>query len=193
MSSSSTISTAATISQSPRWGRLLGRWGLSFLGYPLGGGVAFVVVGHVDGTPTALAGGLITGIVLGAVQAWALRADRALARAWVIASALGLMVGLGIGATAVGFDTDLGDLALQGAVSGAVLGLAQAVVLLRRTGPLALAWPAYLAVVWAIGWAVTTVSGIGVDAQFTVFGSSGALVATALTTVLPAVLRNPRH
>ena len=193
MSSSSTISKAATTSQSPNWRRLLGRWGLSFLGYPLAGGVAFVLVGHVDNTSTALAGGLVTGLVLGAVQAWAMSADQTLARAWVIASALGLMVGLGIGATTVEFGTDLGDLALQGAITGAVLGLAQAAVLLRRVGPLALAWPVYLAAAWATGWAVTTVSGIGVDAQFSVFGSSGALVVTALTAVLPAVLRKPAN
>ena len=36
-----------------------------------------------------------------------------------------------------------------------------------------------VAVVAAVGWAVTTTAGIGVDLQFTIFGSSGALVATA--------------
>jgi hypothetical protein len=48
-------------------------------------------------------------------------------------------------------------------------------------------------VIWAAGWAVTTTAGIGVDDQFTVFGSSGALIVTALTLVLPFALnrRNP--
>jgi hypothetical protein len=45
-----------------------------------------------------------------------------------------------------------------------------------------------LPVVWALGWLVTTSIGVAVDQQFIVFGSSGALVVTALTAVLPLVL-----
>ncbi len=73
-----------------------------------------------------------------------------------LATALGLAAGLALGASLVDFGTGIGDLALQGAVSGAVVGLAQAVVLLPRTGPIAFAWPVYLAAAWALGWAVTT-------------------------------------
>ena len=47
-----------------------------------------------------------------------------------------------------------------------------------------------LAAIWAAGWAVTTAVGVEVDQQFTVFGSSGALVVTALTAVLPSSLVN---
>jgi hypothetical protein len=100
-----------------------------------------------------------------------------------------LAVGLAAGAAVVGFSTGLADLALQGVISGAGVGLAQAAVLWRWTGPLALAWPAYLASVWAAGWTVTTLAGIGVSEQFTVFGSSGAVAAALLTSVLPLVLR----
>ena len=49
-------------------------------------------------------------------------------------------------------------------------------------------WPLYLSGVFAVGWAVTTSAGIDVDQQFTIFGSSGARVATLLTVVLPLVL-----
>ena len=55
-------------------------------------------------------------------------------------------------------------------------------------GRAALAWPAALAAIWAVGWAVTYAFGIQVDEQFTVFGSSGAVVVTALTAVLPLTL-----
>lgn len=172
--------------------RTIARWMVSFFGYPLGGLVAWLITGPVVDTTSALTGGLLTGAVLGAIQAWALRADRRLLTGLTLATAVGLAAGLATGASVVGFSTGLADLALQGAISGAAVGLAQAAVLWRRIVRLALAWPAYLAVVWAAGWTVTTAAGIGVDAQFTVFGSSGALVATLLTAVLPLVLRNRR-
>ena len=61
-------------------------------------------------------------------------------------------------------------------------------MLRARLGRLALAWPPVLAVIWAIGWTVTTLGGIQVAEQFTVFGSFGALTVTVLTVVLPLVL-----
>ena len=46
--------------------------------------------------------------------------------------------------------------------------------------------------IWAVGWAVTYAFGIQVDDQFTIFGSSGALVVTALTAALPLILTTRR-
>ena len=74
-------------------------------------------------------------------------------------------------------ETDIGSLVVQGAVGGALLGLAQAVVLRPRLGALALGWPLLLSATFALAWAVTTTANIDVDQQFTIFGSSGALVA----------------
>jgi hypothetical protein len=169
--------------------RDVGRWLISFLGFPLGGFAALLLTGPVNNATAALTGGLLTGVVLGAAQAWALRLDRRALVAWAFATAIGMAVGLAVGANLVRFSSDLVDLALQGAVCGAAVGLAQAAVLWRRTGPLALAWPAYLAAAWAAGWTVTTLVGIGVEERFTVFGASGALVVALLTSVLPLVLR----
>jgi hypothetical protein len=78
---------------------------------------------------------------------------------------------------------------VQGAISGAVVGLAQSVVLVRLVGWRAFGWPVSLGAIWAIGWAVSTAIGIQVDDRYTIFGSSGALVATALTLMLPVVLQ----
>ena len=77
---------------------------------------------------------------------------------------------------------------LYDALCGLLLGIAQAAVLLPRLGRLALGWPVALAAIWALGWVTSTSIGIRVEEQFTVFGSSGALVATALTGVLPLLL-----
>ena len=162
---------------------------ISFLGFPLGGLAAWLLTGPVVDPTSAVAGGLLTGAVLGAVQAWALRATRRSFVAWSLATSVGMAAGLTVGASIIGFATGLSDLALQGAISGAAVGLAQAVVLWRRTGLLTLVWPAYLAGAWALGWTVTTLAGIGVDEQFTAFGASGAVVAAALTTILPLILR----
>jgi hypothetical protein len=41
-------------------------------------------------------------------------------------------------------------------------------------------------VLFALGWSVASVTGIGVDDQFTVFGAGGALAFTLLSGLLPA-------
>jgi hypothetical protein len=165
---------------------------VSFAGYPLGGYAAYLLVGAVDGPGPALAGGLLTGAILGAVQAWATGHGAPRPLAWILATALGMMAGVAAGAALVDYGTDLRSLVIQGAVSGAMVGIAQAVVLLPRLGALALVWPLYLSGVFALGWAVTTSAGIDVDQQFTIFGSSGAFVATLLTVALPLALGS-RH
>jgi hypothetical protein len=165
---------------------------VSFAGYPLGGYAAFLLTGRVDGPGPALAGGLLTGAVLGTLQVWAMGRARPRALAWIIATALGVMTGVAVGGALVDYRTDLGSLVVAGAVCGALLGIAQAVVLVPRLGPLACAWPLFLGAVFAAGWAVTTSAGIDVDQQFTIFGSSGALVATVLTAVLPLTLHRRR-
>jgi hypothetical protein len=178
-------SPAAATTTTPR---IIGRWMISFAGFPLGGFLAMILTGPVDSTRSALAGGLVTGAVLGLVQAWALRLDRRQLAAWTLATAFGLAAGLTLGASIVDFGTGMGDLALQGAVTGAVVGLAQAVVLRSRAGDVALAWPMYLAATYALGWVITTAGGIAVEDQFTTFGSFGALAAALLTSVLPVFL-----
>ena len=160
---------------------------VTFTGFPLGGFAALVVAGPIDAAGPAVIGGALTGAVLGAVQWWG--AGRGLpARSWILATAVGLSIGLTIGASAVDFATDLGSLVVQGAVCGLAVGLAQAVVLYRWLGRLALVWPMFLAASWAAGWAITTSIGVRVEEQFTVFGSAGAIVVAALTTVLPLAL-----
>jgi hypothetical protein len=176
----------------PTTARTIGRWMVSFAGYPLGGYAVFLTIGHVDGPGAALAGGLLTGLILGVIQAWALGQEQRLRWAWTSATGAGLMAGVVVGAGMVGYRTDLRSLVIQGAVSGALLGIAQAAALFRRLGAVVFVWPFLLGGTFAVGWAVTTLAGIDVDQQFTVFGSSGALVAALLTCALPLALNHPR-
>jgi hypothetical protein len=168
--------------------RTIARWMVTFIGFPAGGFAALLIVGPVDSLVTAAAGGLITGAILGAVQSFGLGRSGPRAWQWISATAIGLTVGLVLGATAVEYATSLTALVIQGAVTGLAVGAAQAIPLGARFGPLAFAWPAALAVIWAIGWAITTSIGVQVDDQFTVFGSAGAIVVTALTAVLPVLI-----
>ena len=184
----SQLSTASPAATRPATVGIVARWMLSFVGFPLGGLVAVVLSGPVDSPATAILGGLLTGVVLGAAQALAMGLRRRDLLRWVLATAAGLATGLAVGASVVDFRTGLADLIVQGAVSGLVVGAAQALTLVRRTGPVAFLWPPYLAIAWSIGWAVTTSIGVQVEEQFTVFGAAGAITVTLLTAVLPVVL-----
>lgn len=183
---SHTVASPST-AKVPTTARIIGRWMVSFVGFPLGGLVAVLLTDPVDSVSHAVVGGLLTGAVLGAVQAWALRADRRQLASWTLATALGLAGGLALGSALVDFGTSMGELALQGAVTGAVVGLAQGVVMRGRTR-LAFIWPLYLAGAWALGWVVTTAGGIAVEDQFTTFGAYGALTVALLTSILPVSL-----
>lgn len=164
------------------------RWLPTFFAFPLGAVAAKVVSGPVDGIVAALVGGAITGVVLGAAQWWGMGANGPPARQWIVATAAGLSLGLGAGSAAVDYGSSIGDLAIQGAICGLVIGAAQATVLRPRIGGLAFAWVPTLSVLWALGWTITTAIGVDVESQYTVFGSSGALTVTAATVVLPLAL-----
>jgi hypothetical protein len=161
----------------------------TFLGFPIGGFIA-EIVGPIDAIAPAVVGGAITGAVVGFAQWLGMRRVGPPALRWIAASAVGLAVGLGVGARAVNYDTSTSALAVQGAICGVAIGAAQAVVLHRLLGRIVWAWPPVVAALWALGWIVTASSGIDVESQYTVFGSSGALVVTAGTSVLAIALAN---
>jgi hypothetical protein len=164
---------------------------VTFVGFPLGGLATDLIIGPVNSPVRALLGGLITGAILGAVQAWGLGRNRPSPARWIAATAVGLMIGLVAATSLVGFSTGVADLVVQGAVCGAAVGIFQAVVLRPVFGPRAFAWSVALSAIWAGGWAITAAAGVQVDQRFSVFGASGAIVATALTAVLPILVN--RH
>ena len=118
--------------------RTAARWMVSFLGFPLGGFAATLVVGAVDNLTAALIGGLITGTILGAAQSWAMGRGGPPALQWIAATAIGLTAGFGVGSSVVDYHTSLAALIVQGAISGLAVGIAQALVLRHRLGRLAL-------------------------------------------------------
>jgi hypothetical protein len=157
-------------------------WTAGFLAFPLAGVVGTAVVGRVDSPLSALIGGAVAGVVIGAGQALVSR-RRLHPRRWIPATALGMGLGLLLGAAAVGYRTSLPDLAVMGAITGLLLGAAQAAALPSRAHH-RWAWAAAIPILWALGWTVTTLGGIHVDEQFTVFGAYGALTFSALSGAL---------
>lgn len=170
------------------------RWAAVALAFPVSGVIGGAVGGDVDAVGAAVIGGALTGAVLGAAQR--LAAGDLLGRwpAWVGASAVGYGLGLAAGAALVGYETDLGSLAAMGAVSGAVLGAGQGLALTAQgRNRLAVAWAAAMPALFAIGWSATTLGGIDVDQQFTVFGAYGAVVFMLLSGLLLARFMSARE
>jgi hypothetical protein len=170
--------TAASTTRTIR-GRAWALWTVGFLAFPIAGLAGRAVAGPVDGLLPAVLGGVVTGLVVGIGQSLAGRGAVRAVR-WIPASAIGMAAGLAVGASVVGYRTSPADLALMGVLTGAPLGLAQALALpptTRRRWLWAVATPA----LWGLGWTVTTLVGVDVDAQYTIFGATGAVVVSALS------------
>jgi hypothetical protein len=168
--------------------RAWGVWLLTTLAFPVGG-LPAIALGGVDDVTSALLGGAAAGLVIGGGQWLVLRRAAGTPWTWVPATAAGLAVGLAVGASSVGYGTGATDLAVQGAVSGAGVGLAQALVMRRGFGVLrAVVWALTTAALWPLGWTVTRAFGVGVEQQFSVFGATGALTVTALSGLVLVLL-----
>ena len=157
-------------------------WTAGFIAFPLAGLAGTGVAGRVDSPLAALVGGAVAGLVLGVGQTLASR-GRLDIRRWAPATAIGMGLGLLLGAVTVGYRTSLGALALMGALTGVVLGVAQALALpahTRRRWPWAIALPA----LWALGWTTTTLGGIAVDEQFTIIGAYRAIAISVMSWFL---------
>jgi hypothetical protein len=157
-------------------------WTVGFLAFPIAGLAGTGVAGRVDSPVAALLGGTVAGLVIGVGQTLASR-GRLDIRRWAPATATGMGMGLLLGAVTVGYGTSLADLALMGALTGLVLGSAQALALPPTTRH-RWAWAAAMPALWALGWTTTTLGGIAVDNQFTVFGAYGAITFSALSGLL---------
>jgi hypothetical protein len=179
LSNTTPTAPAPTISRPRAWA-----WPLAIiLGFPLGGYIANLTVGAVDSVGAALAGGLIAGAVVGAAQWLALR--RLVSWIWIGATSTGMAAGLALGAALVDYGVGRVDLMLMGAVTGAVVGGLQMVVLARQGISGAAWWAVANPPAWAVAWLVSSyVITKNIDERFTNFGASGCLLYALLTGVL---------
>lgn len=174
-------------------GRALLRWIPTFLGFPMAGLAARAVAGNIDRPSSAAIGGLAAGAVLGAVQSLGAPSRTAPRTRWMLATALGMAVGLTAGSWIVDFDTGTSSLVVMGAITGAGIGSAQAAVMVgsnRRRATWALVSPG----LWAAGWWITAMVIVDAGRQHANFGASGALFVTLASGVVLAARpgRRPR-
>jgi hypothetical protein len=162
-------------------GRFFPWWMLAFLGFPLGGFLAIVLVGSVQGAVSGALGGVLAGAVIGAAQWLVLRGHLRVGPEWILATALGVAIGDALGALLTGAGTSLGALLVTGLATGVAVGLLQWGLVLRGRLPLAGLWAPVVAVAWPVGWTVTWAIGVDVERGYYVFGASGALVFAAIT------------
>jgi hypothetical protein len=156
------------------------RWVPTFVAFPLGGLLAIETVGSLHDPLSAAAGGLLAGAIIGVAQWLALRAH-GIGLRWAAYTAAAMAAGTALGATTTGAGTELAELMFSGLVVGAVVGAAQSMLLARGRLVLA-AWTAVTSASWSLGWLATwAVVGLNTQRGFYVFGSSGALLVTALT------------
>ena len=99
-------------------------WTAGFVSFPIAGIAAGLIAGRVDDPLAALVAGLVTGAIIGVGQ-WLASRGRLRPLRWILATVVGMGIGLLLGATAVGFGTTLADLAVMGALTGLLLGIAQ--------------------------------------------------------------------
>jgi hypothetical protein len=158
-------------------------WMLAFLGFPLGGFLALVLVGSMEGVVSGALGGALAGAVIGTAQWLVLRRYPRVrvGPEWILATALGVAIGDALGALLTGAGTGIGALIIIGLATGVAVGLLQWGIVLRGRLLLGSLWPPVVAIAWPVGWTVTWAFGIDVERGYFVFGASGALVFSAIT------------
>ena len=163
-------------------------WPLAILlGFPIGGGIADLVINGVDSVGTAIVGGLIAGAIIGAAEWFALR--QWVSWLWIPATSVGMAAGLAAGAAIVDYGISRGDVVVIGVATGVGVGVLQALVLARHRISGALWWAIANPPLWGLAWLVTSyVITTNVKEQFTNFGGSGAIVFGLVTWLLLAVL-----
>jgi hypothetical protein len=168
----------------------LKRWLPTFLAVPLGGWLAFGVIGSLDDVASAAAGGFVVGAFVGAGQWLALR-PHGFGLRWAGYTAAAVAAGTAAGAAITDTGTTLPDVMLAGLLTGAAVGAAQSSLLPGGRAVSAL-WTAVTAACWSLGWLASS-GVIDIEEGFYVFGSSGALLMTVLTgVVLRRILAAPR-
>lgn len=149
------------------------RWVPTIVGFPLGGLLAIQITSTTGGPDSAALAGLIAGIVVGTAQWLALRPR--VTWTWIPMTAGGMAGGLALAVATTGGATDLGSLAVLGAVAGLVVGGAQAIVLKRWV------WPLVVAASWSAAWVISALVIVDEQRGFATFGLSGAALVTVAT------------
>lgn len=155
-------------------------WGLAFLGFPASG-VLSRVAGAVTTPARAIVAGAVAGATLGFVQWFVLKSRLPLLPLWwMVATAVGMSIGLGVSTALLGSETAGNELLWRAAITGLCIGSAQWIVL-QQVLPQSVIWIAVVALGWVLGWFVTRGVGVDLGPKWSVFGSIGAWAFQLLT------------
>jgi hypothetical protein len=155
-------------------------WALAFLGFPIGGLLANVLVGPITTPVQAGLAGVIAGAILGVIQWLSLKGHIPVPIGWVLATSVGMALGLGISVAWFGSEMSGNELLWRAAITGISIGIAQWIVLRPILAQSAF-WIAVIALGWVVGWFITRSAGIDLNPKWPVFGATGALAFQFLT------------
>jgi hypothetical protein len=155
-------------------------WALAFLGFPIGGLLANLVVGPVITPVQAGIAGAITGAVLGAAQWLVLKGRIPVSFWWIIATSAGLALGLALSVALLGSEVSGDVLFGRAAITGFWVGAAQWFLLQQKLAGSAI-WIVVVGLGWVIGWIMTRGAGIDLSLKWSVFGAAGAITFQVLT------------
>jgi hypothetical protein len=156
-------------------------WGLAFLAFPIGGLAATAIVGPVTNMIQGLLAGAVTGIVLGLIQGFVLKGALPLSiLGWVIATGVGMSIGLGSSVGLLGSEVNGNNLLWRAVITGLCIGVAQWFIL-RNIFSQSFIWIIVLALAWTAGWFVTRSAGVDLSLKWSVFGATGALTFQLIT------------
>ena len=152
------------------------RWVPTLLAFPIGGALAKIAFGGASNLGKSVGGGLIVGINVGILQFLALK-KYGISTAWITATAIAMALAAVFNSIAFSFKFDTASLTGSGLVAGLLVGITQSISQSRDL-KFAFVWSISSMVAWAIAWFITSKVIVDPEAQYQIFGSSGALIAT---------------
>lgn len=155
---------------------LLLRWTPTFLAFPLGGLLAKLIFGSASTAIKSVGGGLIVGLVVGLIQYLSLK-KYGISTSWVVATAIAATVAALVNSYAFSFKFDSASLAGSGLIAGLLIGISQSLSQTRDLKFVTI-WTISTAIAWSFAWFITSKVIVDPEAQYHVFGSSGALITT---------------
>ena len=155
---------------------LMIRWVPTLLAFPIGGAIAKIAFGGASNLGKSVGGGLIVGVTVGLIQFIALK-KYGITTAWIAATAIALVIAAVINSFAFSFKFDSASLTGSGLIAGLLVGIVQSLSQ-SRDMKFALTWTISTAIAWSLAWFITSKVIVDPEAQYQIFGSSGALVAT---------------
>ena len=166
---------------------LLLRWTPTFLAFPISGLLAKLIFGPANTVLKSVGGGLIIGLVVGLIQYLSLK-KYGISASWVVATEGAVAFAGLVNSYAFSFKFDTTSLAGSGLVAGLIIGISQSLSQTRDV-KFVTVWTVSTAIAWSLAWFITSKVIVDPEAQYHVYGSSGALLTTlGLGIVLKYIL-----